>query len=119
MLVAVLGASANPERYSYKAAKQLAAHGHQPIGVSPSKPSIANVEVVATLDELPPHVHTLTVYVAPERSSQMLEAIVQYGFARVIFNPGSENPKLAAQLRKTETSVVEACTLVMLATGQF
>ncbi|MCB0835104.1 MAG: CoA-binding protein, partial [Bacteroidetes bacterium] len=36
-----------------------------------------------------------------------------------IFNPGSENKELADILRDHNIEVVEACTLVMLSTGQY
>jgi hypothetical protein len=38
---------------------------------------------------------------------------------RVIFNPGTENPRLARSLRADGIEVEEACTLVLLQTGQF
>jgi hypothetical protein len=38
---------------------------------------------------------------------------------RVIFNPGTENPALMQQLAADGMEVEEACTLVMLHTGQF
>jgi hypothetical protein len=38
---------------------------------------------------------------------------------RVIFNPGAENPEAAEALTRRGISTVEACTLVLLATGQF
>jgi len=37
----------------------------------------------------------------------------------VIFNPGAENPDLAERLRKQGVETLEACTLVLLRTGQF
>jgi len=119
MDVAILGASANPNRYSYKAAHRLLAAGHRPVGVNPSQVAIPGLDVVPSIGDLPPRLHTLTVYVSPEKSEAMADAIVNYGFARVIFNPGAENPALATRLRAAGIEVLEACTLVMLATGEF
>jgi uncharacterized protein len=119
MDVAILGASPNPDRYSFKAAQRLAAHGHRRIGINPSCFGIPDFEVVPSIESLPPRLHTLTVYLSREKSLAMGDAIVKYGFARVIFNPGAENPELAERLRAAGVEVVEACTLVMLATGQF
>lgn len=119
MQVAVLGASAKPSRYSYLAVQRLRALGHEPIGISPSNPSIAGVTVVSRLSELPKGVHTLTMYVSPEQSEKLSSEILTYGFVRVIFNPGSENPQLMEQLRERGVEVVEGCTLVMLSAGSF
>ncbi|NLI29998.1 MAG: CoA-binding protein, partial [Nitrospiraceae bacterium] len=38
---------------------------------------------------------------------------------RVIFNPGTENPAAYGPLRSAGIEPLEACTLVMLSTGQF
>lgn len=75
--------------------------------------------MVAEVPQLPAGVHTLTVYVSPEKSAALTDDVTGYGFARVIFNPGAENPELAQRLRNTGVEVVEACTLVMLSTGEF
>jgi hypothetical protein len=38
---------------------------------------------------------------------------------RVIFNPGTENPQWEAQLNDYGITTEEACTLVLLQTGQY
>jgi len=38
---------------------------------------------------------------------------------RVIFNPGTENSELVERLEGNDILVEEACTLVLLRTGQF
>jgi predicted CoA-binding protein len=119
MKVAVLGASANPARYSRRALDALRQGGHEPVGVNPVLRDIDGVPVVAKLSELPPGVHTLTVYVGPDRSQALEADILAYGFERVIFNPGAENEALAERLRAAGANVQEACTLVLLATQRF
>jgi uncharacterized protein len=119
MDVAILGASANPNRYAFKAASRLLASGHRAVGVNPTPFSLPGLDVVPSVAALPTGLHTLTVYLSSEKSLAMADAVVKYGFARVIFNPGAENPELAARLRSAGVEVLEACTLVMLATGQF
>ena len=119
MDVAILGASSNPTRYAYLAAQRLVAAGHRVTGVNPALPDIPGTNVVKRIEDLPPGCHTLTLYVGPQRSDAAAGAVVGYGFARVIFNPGAENAALKQQLRDAGVEVVEACTLVMLATGQF
>lgn len=119
MKVAVLGVSLNSERYAYRAVGALLKAGHEPIGVNPSLPEFPGIPVVASVKDLPHGVHTLTVYLGPEKSSALAEEITGYGFSRAIFNPGSENPALQAALHATGCQVDEACTLVLLATHRF
>lgn len=119
MQVAILGASSNPNRYAYLAAQRLLKAQHRVFGINPQLPLVPGVEIVGELSQLPAGIHTLTVYVSAPKSSPMADAIRSYGFARVIFNPGSENPVLAASLETAGVQVIEACTLVMLSTGEF
>ncbi len=120
MKVAVLGASPKPDRYSNQAVRLLIEHGHEPVPVNPGYDEIEGLPTVRALGELTPgSIDTLTLYVGPDRSAALADDIVQLKPRRVIFNPGAENRTLAEQLREHDLKTVEACTLVMLRTGQF
>lgn len=119
MNVAVLGASNKPHRYSYKAVKMLVEKGHTPLPVHPVIKNIENLPVYGSLDDVPACVDTITVYLSPAKSDGMADSLLASGARRVIFNPGAENPVLAERLRAAGTEVLDACTLVLLATNQF
>lgn len=120
MIVAVLGASPNPERYSNKAIHMLLEYGHEVIPVNPGHDFIEGLPVVKHVADLPAgEVDTVTVYVQEAVSRGMRDALITLAPRRVIVNPGAENPDLAADLSENGVEVVEACTLVMLRTGQF
>jgi predicted CoA-binding protein len=116
--VAVLGASDNPERYSHQAVLLLQQHGHRVLPIHPALETIAGLPVVKNLGDLPA-VDTLTLYVGAARLSAMAEEIVSSRPGRVIFNPGTESSELQAALTAAGIPWQEACTLVMLRTGQF
>jgi uncharacterized protein len=117
--VVVLGASAKPERYANQAVRLLVEHGHTVIPVHPATPTIEGLPVVARLEDVHETVDTLTVYVGPDISTRMQQAIVNLRPGRVIFNPDTENPNLATKLIAAGIQVETACTLVLLRTGQF
>ena len=117
-LVAILGASDDKDRYSYLALMLLREHGYLPVPINPKLSKIEDVTVYQTLS-LAPVASTLTIYVNPKISHQMQDEILKYPAKRVIFNPGTENFELAEKLRQKGVEVLEACTLVMLKTGQF
>ena len=117
--VAILGASKQPERYAYRAFKMLNEYGHTPVPVTPKFSELEGVAAYASLSDLKMPVDTLTMYVGPDLSSKLSAEILRLKPKRVIFNPGSENPELANQLRAQGVEVVEGCTLVMLRTNQF
>jgi len=117
--VAVLGASANPKRYSHQAVARLMAHGHTVFPVNPGLKSLLGLKVFASLADLPAPPHTVTLYVGPKRSTALADAILAAHPRRVIFNPGTENPALAERLKRSGIDVLEACTLVLLSIGRF
>jgi predicted CoA-binding protein len=117
--VAILGATDRQDKYAYKAFRMLKEHGHNPLPVSPFVKSVDGVSAVAKLSDLNEKVHTLTMYVGPAKSDQMADEIVALKPGRVIFNPGSENPALEARLKNAGIPFEEACTLLLLGTGQF
>ncbi len=116
--VMVLGASANTERYSYLAVKRLLDHGYTVFPVGLTGGQIRTVNILSpdldfdTID-------TVSVYLHPRNQSGMLELLTRIKPRRVIFNPGAENEALQQQLMKQGIDVQEACTLVLLSTGQF
>ncbi len=120
--VAVLGASPNPERYSNKAVRLLREHGYHVVPINPAQNTIEGLPVVralAALAALGTSVDTLTLYMAPQHLLPLAEDIVRLHPKRVIFNPGTESPALQAALDTADIAWTEACTLVLLRTGQF
>lgn len=116
---AIVGASDKPERYANKAMRMLEQHGHEVILVHPSLKSIAGKPVSPSLAAIRGPIDTITMYVNPAISDAMEKDLKDLSPRRVIFNPGSENPRLARALRAAGVEVEEACTLVLLQTGQF
>jgi predicted CoA-binding protein len=117
--VAVLGASHKPERYSNQAVRLLKEYGHDVIPVTPGHAEIEGLPAVPDLQSIDRSVDTLTLYVGPERSAQMLSAISALKPGRVIFNPGTESTLLENMLDREGIPWEHACTLVLLRTGQF
>lgn len=115
----ILGASNSPERYAFRAQRALRAKGHRVTPVNPREAVVDGVPCVARLAEVAGPVDTLTMYVSPAISSGLSDDIVALRPGRVIFNPGSENPTLAARLGHAGIPYEAACTLVLLATDQF
>ena len=119
MNVAVLGASDNPEKYSYLAVKNLLAGGHKVFPVHPALKEIEGLKVYASIKDIPDPVHTVSVYVTAPVSSKLAPEILAVRPKRILFNPGAENPGLKALAEKQGIKALEACTLVLLRTNQF
>lgn len=117
--VVVLGASQKPERYSNMAINRLMEAGHEVIPIHPALERIGELKVLPSLAEVEGEVDTLTIYLSPRLSSEMADAIAAVRPGRVIFNPGTENAPLEAELNSRGIPTLHACSLVLLSTGQF
>jgi len=121
--VAVLGASPKRDRYANLALHRLKDAGHRVLSVNPTydviegDPALPSVRDAS--EAAPEGLNTITVYVSPEHLETVADDLVAARPARVIFNPGSENPRVQNRLDAAGIPWIEACTLVLLSTGQF
>jgi uncharacterized protein len=114
----ILGASTNPDRYSYRAANRLTNAGHPIVLVGQKKGIVADVEIKNSVEGVN-NIDTVTMYLGQKNQEPYEEFLLNLNPKRVIFNPGAENPALMDKLSEQGVEAFEACTLVMLGTGQF
>ena len=119
-LTLVVGATDNPERYPYRATELLQAKGvpFVPIGI---KRGLVFGEEILDLRQKPAlgGIHSITLYLGPQNQSEWIDYLIGLGPKRIIFNPGTENPVFFSKAKAAGIDALEACTLVMLTTGQF
>ena len=117
--VVIIGASDNPGRYSYLANKLLIENGYNVFLVNPFKTMIDGNVCYRSVAEVPGPIDTITVYVNSNRLKEHIEDIIKLKPKRLIFNPGAEAPNIYDSLSDNGIDYLEACTLVLLRTGQF
>jgi uncharacterized protein len=118
-ITAVVGASADETKYSNMAIRNLLEAGQEVICISPKPVGLDGCDEYNELEEINKNVDTVTVYISPKRQDKMLQDLLVLKPTRVIFNPGTENPSAYQDLENADIKVMEACTLVMLSTGQY
>jgi hypothetical protein len=114
----VLGASDNPSRYSFLAINRLRANNHPVLAVGRKKTKVLDVNV-ETEKKVEEGVDTVTLYLNENNQKEYYDYIFSLHPKRIIFNPGTENEELAAMAKSKGIQPIEACTLVMLSTGQY
>lgn len=114
----VLGASPNPDRFSYKAVKRLISNNYKVVAIGKREGFIGNVPIVTGQPELS-NVHSVLMYLAPYHQGEIFEYVVSLRPRRVIFNPGTESPEFEEWLESYNIEIVRDCSLVMMATGRF
>jgi predicted CoA-binding protein len=114
----VLGASLNPSRYSHLAVQRLRMHKH-PVSAIGKREGIINDVIIETGKKNFNNIHTVTLYLNPDHQKEFYDYIISLKPARIIFNPGAENAELASLAASQNIQAIDACTLVMLSTGQY
>jgi predicted CoA-binding protein len=114
----VLGASDNPQRYSYLAMNRLRSNGHPVTAIGRRRVKVGDIEI-ETEKQAIPGIDTVTLYLSAPLQKQYYDYILGLHPKRIIFNPGTENPELEQLAHAHGIEPVEACTLVLLSTGQY
>lgn len=117
MKTLVIGASEKTDRYSNMAIRELRKNGHEVIAVGAKNGKVEDVSIVTEIPQ--ENVHTISLYLNPDRQKPFYEQLLQLHPNRIIFNPGTENETFKQLAKDAGVEVLEACTLVMLRTGQY
>ena len=114
----VLGASGNPARYSFLAIQRLRDQGHPVVALGRKQTRVSDVEIGSEKIEFD-NIDTVTLYLNPQRQQEYYDYILSLKPKRIIFNPGAENEELEKLAAEHRIKTMEACTLVLLSTGQY
>lgn len=117
--VAILGASPKEDRYAHLCQKLLDEKGFEVFPINPVYEQINGKKCYKSLLDIKEDVDTITVYMNPDRFDKIYDEVIRKKPLRIIFNPGSESDEIKKKLLLKKIEVIEACTLVMLKTGQF
>lgn len=114
----VLGATTNPNRIAFQAIYRLVNQGYPVSAVGIRHGEVAGIPIQQGMPELE-DIHTITLYLNPQRQEPYYDYILGLKPKRIIFNPGTENVQLMRLAEEAGIEVEIACTLVMLATREY
>jgi len=120
MKTVIVGATPNPSRYAYIAADMLTEYEHQIVPIGIKKGEVFGKEILNIRDRPEiSDVDTITLYIGPVHQPEWYDYLISLKPKRIIFNPGTENPEFEKLAVANHIEPIEACTLVMLRTGQY
>lgn len=115
----VIGASANPSRYSYAAVNMLSNAGYPVVALGIKEDQIGKHPILSGFPEIG-EVHTVSLYLSPKNQPPYYQYILDIlKPVRIVFNPGTENNEFKHLAKDHQIEVVENCTLQMLTFGTF
>lgn len=116
----IIGATTNPSRYAYIAAGMLTEYKHEIVPIGIKKGAVYGRQILPINDRPEvKDVDTVTLYIGPQHQPEHYEYILSLKPKRIIFNPGTENEEFEKLIEEAGSKVLEACTLVLLRSGQY
>ena len=104
--VAVVGASANPERISHQVAGYLMENGYRVSLVNPTVPEIMGLATYPDLASIPEPVDIVNIFRRPEQVMPIVDEAIKIGAKVVWFPEGVINEAAAARARDAGLKVV-------------
>ena len=109
----VIGASENPDRYSYLAVQKLTANQHPVLALGVKKGTIGNIQI-ETEQKPFEQIDTVTLYINPARQKEYYDYILALHPKRIIFNPGTENEEFYELARQKGLLVQQVEAMLLL-----
>ena len=116
----IIGATTNPGRYAFLAARMLTEYNHEIVPVGIKDGAVFGKDILDIFKK--PQVEgvdTVTMYIGPQRQKEHMDYIIGLKPKRIIFNPGTENEEFIRKAEEKGIEALEACTLVMLRSHQY
>lgn len=110
--IAIIGASANREKFGNKAVRAFQQRGWTVYPVNPKEATIEGLAVVRSVADLPAGVDEASVYLPPGAVPALLRELAGKGIRRVWLNPGTESDPALALAEELGLEAMVACSIV-------
>ncbi len=111
---AVVGASDNPERYSYRIIRLLKERGYTVYPVSPKLKELMGLKVYPSIREIPKPVDVVDMVVNPRIGINVMQEVADQGIRYVWLQPGAESDEIHAFAGEKGIAAIDACILAVL-----
>jgi hypothetical protein len=113
--IAVVGASANRQKYGNKCVRAYREAGYQVYPVNPTEREIEGLPVFRALAEVPAPLDRISVYLPPALTRALLPEIARAALpagTEVWFNPGAADGEVMAEARRLGIAARPGCSIV-------
>jgi predicted CoA-binding protein len=105
-VIAMVGASSNPERPSNGIMRKLQSVGYRVIPINPNETEVLGERAYASLDDVPEKIDIVDVFRRPEHTPAIADAAVRVGARALWLQQGVSNDEAAARANKGGLLVV-------------
>ena len=110
--IAIVGASANREKFGNKAVRAFLQRGWTVHPINPKETTIEGLAVVRSVADLPAGVDEASVYLPPTAVPGLLKELAAKGIRRVWLNPGTESDPALQVAEELGIEAMVACSIV-------
>ena len=110
--VAILGASADRNKYGNKAVRAFHRQGYTVYPVNPRENEIEGLPVYTSIAALPVRPEMVSVYLRPQILLKVLPEIAARGCDELWLNPGTESDEVLAEAERLGLNTIQACSIV-------
>jgi predicted CoA-binding protein len=110
--VAIVGASADRNKFGNKAVRAFLRQGYTVFPVNPREEIIEGQTVFKSIRDVPVRPDMISVYLHPEILLGVLSDIAARGCNELWLNPGTESDEVLAECECLGLNVIQACSIV-------
>ncbi len=113
---AVVGASANRNKYGNKVLRCYQRNNLNAIPVNPHEDQIEGVDCVAAVTDLPAEVESISIITPAQITEKIVQQAAKKGIKNIWMQPGAESPAAIQYCREHNLNVIAdgSCVLVVL-----
>ena len=110
--IAIIGASANPEKFGNKAVRAYVQQGWTVYPINPKEPIIEGIPAYKSVREIPAVPDEASIYLAPHLVPAVLQEIASKGIKKAWLNPGTESDNAVERAEELGLETIVACSIV-------
>ncbi len=112
----VVGASTAREKYGNKVLRCYVQNGRRAVPVNPRESAVEGIACVASVEELPADVKSISVITPPKVTEQVVQAAIRKGIQSIWMQPGAESERALELCGEAGVNAIGdgSCLLVVL-----
>ncbi len=110
--VAVIGASANKEKFGNKAVRAFLQQGYDVFPVHPTEQTIEALTVFRSVLDIPAALDKVSLYVPPAVGMKLVGEVAKKGCKELWLNPGADSPELCEKAKALGLNPIVACSII-------
>jgi predicted CoA-binding protein len=113
-VVAVIGASNDPQKFGNKAVRAYRQQGYTVVPINPHEREVEGLKAYPSVLDVPGPIDMASFYIHPEVGEQVIGEIARKGISEVWLNPGAESDALIDRARALQLKPIVACSLIAI-----